>query len=220
MVVRRARARDPADVQIARARASAVSIHTSQSVGRFHAWDPEWGAWPLSCQQERLLHEINARTSEQWITSVLIPFIHDDPAASDGSVSLRLLDWMVTNYSKCHHVVIDGFAVFQGYCDARNIYQCRSFDPFRRKLKLSFFHAGTMMHTTVGQINFILWAHEHKLLEYVRTHKAALEQDMNTKCGTLRLQRKQACGADGKKRPRQPLSAESNVVCRIVRPRP
>ena len=229
MRVRRARARDPCDMQMRCASGSSLGCDEAQRIGRFWAWDPAKGCWPLSAQQKMLLRQLDSRISDEWLMQIVVPLVDledatgaDVPSATASGttprISLRLLDWMVTNYSKSRHVVIGDFAVYPGYCTTRNLYQCRSFDPFRRRLKLTFKIRGTMYHTTVGQLNFLVWASDHNLLEYTMQHRHSIEQDMMSKCGAARKQRMHRSDVDNASMSRKPLSVESNVTCRIMRP--
>lgn len=217
IVVRRARAQDPAEAQSRRATLSSSAMAKAERVGDFVAWDPDKGAWPLSPQQLRILREVVPRATAEWLRGVLLPLISDREDDAGGAVSLRLLDWMVTNYSKSHHVVIDGNAVHQSYCDARNAYQCRSFDPFRRRLKVTFTLDGVQRHTTVGQLNFVMWASDHGVIEYAARHHAAIEHDMTARTTAVKSERER-CAGRGEKRKRSALSSERRVLCRMRRP--
>jgi hypothetical protein len=40
------------------------------------------------------------------------------------------------------------------------------------------------METTIGQLNFFKWAIENNIIDYIRTHYADIEQDMNSRNST------------------------------------
>lgn len=103
-------------------------------------------------------------------------------------VSLRVLDWLVTNYAKKHNIVYvvangDGehatFNMFLEYKSQLKAYSKRFFDPFCRRQRLQFeCDGGRTLHTTVGQLNFFRWALQHGVVEYGAANNAAIEDDM------------------------------------------
>lgn len=107
----------------------------------------------------------------------------------DGTrISLRILDWLVTNYSKKHNVTFlvpgpDGlpasFNMYVMYKAQLKAYSKKFFDPFCRRERLSFTDArGNSFETTVGQLNFFRWALTHGVIDYGIRHNAAIEEDM------------------------------------------
>jgi hypothetical protein len=104
-------------------------------------------------------------------------------------VSLRLIDWFVTNYSKKFNVSYPlaeetgtkQFMVHFHYKRELKAYSKRLFDPFCRRERISFQIRGQapIEETTVGQLNFFRWFIEKEILEYVLEHKEAIETDMN-----------------------------------------
>jgi len=107
----------------------------------------------------------------------------------DTVISLRILDWFVTNYAKKFYTVyelptIDGhterFKVYRDYKLKLKAYSKKRFDPFCRWERQWVPVDDTKeMETTLGQLNFFKWAIEHGVIEYIRTHFNAIEQDMN-----------------------------------------
>lgn len=101
-------------------------------------------------------------------------------------VSLRLIDWFVTNYSKKFNVSypLEGrqFMVHFHYKRELKAYSKRLFDPFCRRERISFQIRGQppIEETTVGQLNFFRWAIEKGVVNYILEHAAAIEADMNT----------------------------------------
>jgi hypothetical protein len=106
----------------------------------------------------------------------------------DSPVSLRLLDWLVTNYAKKHNVVypIEGpdgakgnFNMFMDYKAQLKAYSKRFFDPFCRRERIEIRNAnGEAQTTTVAQMNFVKWMVVNKVGEYALRHKETIEQDM------------------------------------------
>ena len=187
-------ASDPIRAQYKRAIDDASQAET---VGRFSSWDPDKGAWPLSDQQRRILHEVEQvlrRLRPDWIEAVLVPMI--DSTEQRVEPSLRIVDWFVTNFSKSHGVIINGANIHNDYIDTRKHYMCRNFDPFRRNLKLSFEVDGRQITTTVGQLNFVVWADTTDALDYVRTHRDRIDADMRRVCRATKATAMQPSGPE------------------------
>ena len=103
---------------------------------------------------------------------------------SKQSISLRIIDWFVTNYSKKNAVnfPLDNSIciVWQEYKQKLRGYSKQRFDPFCRHSRIRF-HLGQnrSIVTTVGQLNFFRWAIDNKILDYIKENKEAIEKDMN-----------------------------------------
>ena len=105
-------------------------------------------------------------------------------------ISLRLIDWFVTNYSKKFNVsyplLTEGderqFMVHFHYKRELKAYSKRLFDPFCRRERIRFQIHGSppLEETTVGQLNFFRWAIEKGVVRYILENAAAIETDMNT----------------------------------------
>lgn len=194
-----------------------TSFEHAERVGPFVAWDPEEGAWPLSIAQRRILEEVVADAAPCWYRDVLLPFLGAPVDLADGLPSLRLIDWFVTNYSKSRGVAIKGCNIHADYVAVRAAYQCRNFDPFRRNLKLTLCLKDLTRHpTAVSQVNFLFWAHESCVLDYVLKHQTAIDRDMCTVYQETRKRRAQMLHG-GQKRKRQPLSVSRIVMCCVTR---
>lgn len=104
-------------------------------------------------------------------------------------VSLRLIDWFVTNYSKKFNVsypltedtTTRQFMVHFHYKRELKAYSKRLFDPFCRRERISFQIRGQapIEETTVGQLNFFRWAIEKGVIRYILAHAVDIERDMN-----------------------------------------
>ena len=111
----------------------------------------------------------------------------------ESKVSLRLIDWLVTNYAKKYnisymtktgrHVIV--YLAYKGHLKA---YSKKMFDPFCRWKRIKFHD----METTVGQLNFFEWAITDDVLKYLEEHQEEVHKDMEN-----RLQ-------DSKKKEEQP----------------
>lgn len=128
------------------------------------------------------------------LKTVLIPFCEQT-----SKVSLRSLDWLVTNYSKSQNTAFEIkneiFNMYQEYKTELSYHRRTNFDPFRRRLRISFSLSGKTYQTTIGQANFMMWAHENNVLEYAAQHAADIETHMNTAnaptCATRKKRRKE-----------------------------
>lgn len=98
-----------------------------------------------------------------------------------GGISLRNLEWFITNYSKKNNLsykTTDGkiFSVHCAYKSSLDGYSKKLFDPFCRSSKISYTVPGTSneIHTTVAQLNFIRWCIKNNIIEYIHDHKNTL----------------------------------------------
>jgi hypothetical protein len=126
------------------------------------------------------------RTKEQWVLHRLEKFYANNAnlekvrgiLLGDSHISLRLLDWLVTNYAKKNDVAYkheDRFVnVYLAYKSHLKAYSKKMFDPFCRWKKTIF----NGLDTTVGQLNFFEWAIQDGVLNYLETHYDDVHADM------------------------------------------
>lgn len=99
-----------------------------------------------------------------------------------SEISLRLLDWFVTNYCKKTATVIkhnEAFNVYLSYRSQLKAYSKQQFDPFRRRDRITFFYDNdSSIETTIGQLNFFRWVIQNHILEYITKNIEMIEQDM------------------------------------------
>lgn len=98
-----------------------------------------------------------------------------------GGISLRNLEWFITNYSKKNNLAYtttDGkiFSVHCAYKSSLDGYSKKLFDPFCRSSKIVYTIPETdeEIHTTVAQLNFIKWCIKNNVVEYIRKHHDVL----------------------------------------------
>lgn len=134
-------------------------------------------------REELLMGGLIQFFSQPYNLNQLLPIL-------DGTspLSLRVLDWFVTNYSKQYDIIysikkgeqIRQFVVHNHYKAQLKGYSKRQFDPFcRRKRVFLEFGVNQEVETTVGQLNFFKWAIENKVLDYVQNNLQAIVDDMN-----------------------------------------
>ena len=104
---------------------------------------------------------------------------------NSSGVSLRIIDWFVTNYSKKNdiHIIYDNnrFIVHKDYKDQLKAYTKKQFDPFCRRDRLQFYYkSDDYIRTTVGQLNFFRWALMNGIIQYIVTNHDEIEKDMVT----------------------------------------
>ena len=104
-------------------------------------------------------------------------------------ISLRVIDWFVTNYSKKNKItfMINNnfyknklFTVHDEYKQQLKGYSKKQFDPFCRRNRIKFYYnENNYILTTVGQLNFFRWANENNIIEYIKNNLKEIETDMN-----------------------------------------
>ena len=95
----------------------------------------------------------------------------------ESNISLRLIDWFVTNYSKKHYTVLKlknkngqekRFKVYYDYKLRLKAYSKKRFDPFCRWDRINIpYKNNTSIQTTIGQLNFFKWALDNKIIDYI-----------------------------------------------------
>jgi hypothetical protein len=113
--------------------------------------------------------------------------IIESTSTKDERVSLRLIDWFVTNYSKKNNVIIIKeknntvvhFNVYLSYRAQLKAYSKQLFDPFRRRDRITFFYdANNSIETTIGQLNMFRWIIQNDILDYIYSNVENIEYDM------------------------------------------
>lgn len=109
--------------------------------------------------------------------------------SKDSPISLRLLDWLVTNYAKKNNVVYIlskgstslTFNMFMEYKAQLKAYSKKFFDPFCRRDRADIVNSlGELQQTTVAQMNFFKWALSNRVIDYAMQNKDTIELDMLT----------------------------------------
>jgi hypothetical protein len=110
-------------------------------------------------------------------------------------MSLRLIDWFVTNYSKYHNISYihkgQEFFVYIDYKNQLKAYSKKLFDPFCRRERILFQLSNIPAFiTTVGKLNFFRWAIEKGVIDYIKLNLSAIEKEMNESARELQKIRK------------------------------
>ena len=111
-----------------------------------------------------------------------------DIVSQNNKVSLRILDWFVTNYSKDYNITLDdgGGGVYEDYKLMLWSYKKKRFDPFCRDFKTKYHYTDTkgnvqIIDTSCGQLCFFKWCFEKNIIKYVKKHYDNIETDMKSK---------------------------------------
>ena len=142
--------------------------------------------------------------------------------SNQKKVSLRLIDWFTTNYSKKYNIVyliykdndsnktlventtiVNQFNVYNSYKSQLKAYSKKQFDPFCRRERLTFICKDTSINTTIGQLNFFKWIIVNKVIDYIDSNINDIENDMNLSLKSIKLNYKKT---DNLRKPRQELS--------------
>lgn len=124
----------------------------------------------------------------------IIPILNQE-----SNVSLRILDWLVTNYAKKHNIMynisnspnsilkfVKTFNIYLNYKTQLKAYSKKQFDPFCRRERIVFKPDPSINNkdknesfvTTIGQLNFFRWALQNGVLDYANEHLIEIEKDM------------------------------------------
>ena len=107
-------------------------------------------------------------------------------------VSLRIIDWFVTNYSKKNFTIITKnngvrLKVFNSYKLNLKAYSKKKFDPFCRWDRINIPYKNNLsIQTTIGQLNFFKWALENEIIDYINDNYQLIDYDMNQRNSTTK----------------------------------
>ena len=149
-------------------------------------------------------------TQNQWLLTTLLDFYKNEEYLetlkqiinreyivehNSKKLSIRLVNWFVTNYAKQHFTAYEipqeeesrRFFVWTNYKSTEDSYSKQMFDPYCRKDRVLIpYKGGTSIETTIGQLHFFKWAIVNKVLEYIVDHFDAIEKDMNIRLNTVK----------------------------------
>jgi ABC-type uncharacterized transport system involved in gliding motility auxiliary subunit len=143
----------------------------------------------MNNSNELLLLSLKEFYSFESNVQVLLSIIN-----GNSKISLRLIDWFITNYSKNIKENKDKniSAIYQNYRAQLKAYKKIKFDPFRRRQRITFFY-NDYLNTTIGQLNFFKWAIENNILEYISSRLEELEELMNIYQKNQKKQKEEKC---------------------------
>ena len=105
-----------------------------------------------------------------------------DIVNGNSKMSLRIIDYTCTNYSKSHDVVYyigkTPFNLYVMYRGQLKAYSKLQFDPFRRHTRIKIPYKDVIFETTIAQLNFFKWAIENKVLDYIKKNLTKIDSCM------------------------------------------
>ena len=172
-----------------------------------------------------LLNSLQKYYMENRNSSKLLEILKEE----DNKISLRIIDWFVTNYSKKNNIyysifetptkkktfvcenskIVKQFNTYHAYKSQFKSFSKKKFDPFCRRDRITFDCNGTSIETTVGQLNFFKWAIDNLIIDYIKNNYLEIEDDMNTCYNSVKIQKKEKKEKNERKR-RQELSKSAS----------
>lgn len=168
--------------------------------------------------------------------NILLPII-----LQQTRLSLRSLDWFVTNYCKKNNISyplvkneqILNFFPFKSYKSQLKAYSKKYCDPFCRRERVIYdyrnqnimnfkadAHLGHKEYiiTTIGQLNFFKFAIQESIIDYALKHITEIEHDMNSTLKTRETEKKKVVNfMEVKSIKRKELSIPGNKSVHITR---
>jgi len=112
----------------------------------------------------------------------------------ESKISLRIVDWFVTNYAKKYFTVYDiknsngeteRFKVYNDYKLKLKAYSKKRFDPFCRWDRIQFpYDENNFVETTIGQLNFFKWSLENNIIQFIEQNYPHIDDDQNARNST------------------------------------
>jgi hypothetical protein len=135
------------------------------------------GRRKIDCKPELVISSLQKFYAHRTDLDKIIPYLR-----GEGELSLRLIDWFVTNYCRKHFVgyMLNGheFLVYVSYKSQLKAYSKQFFDPNCRRERIQFQLPGhDAFLTTVGKLNFFRWAIETDILEYIHNNLDAIQAE-------------------------------------------
>jgi len=153
--------------------------------------DPQTRKRKIFCKQELIIQSLQSfymtRSDLPEILNIL---------EGESVMSLRLIDWFVTNYAKYHNISYihkqQDFFVYIDYKNQLKAYSKKLFDPFCRRERILFQMSNIPAFiTTVGKLNFFRWAIEKGVIDYIKLNLPCIEKEMNESARSLQKLRKE-----------------------------
>jgi len=135
----------------------------------------------------------------------------------EHKVSLRLIDWFVTNYSKKFFTQLESktrikFKIYTDYKLKLKAYSKKRFDPFCRWDRIMIpYNDNSSIQTTLGQLNFFKWILENDILAYIENNIVEIEADMNKRSSSSKNKKIQSTKQTRKKRKELSVSAVKSI---------
>lgn len=189
-----------------------LDFNTNCSISNYTKYeDKDETVSNLMCKQTLLMNTLNIYFKNIENLNSMIPII-----VGKSSISLRILDWFVTNYAKKNNISYDvfdkrtnsmkKFIVHIDYKSQLKAYSKKYFDPFCRRERIVFIdNNNNEFVTTAGQLNFFRWVIDNDILYYIYNNLKTIENDMNNSIRHL-YNNPVISSAEKKRRKRKELS--------------
>ena len=137
----------------------------------------------MPSKEDVLMKKLMKFFMHEYNRNQMLPIVY-----GESEISLRVLDWFVTNYSKQFDIIyaiqknqtIRHFSVHSSYKSQLKTHSKKQFDPFCRRKRIYFeYDEDEGVKTTIGQLNFFRWAIENKVIDYVKKNLETIIADMN-----------------------------------------
>jgi len=133
----------------------------------------------IDCKPELIISSLQKFYGNYTDIESILPYLQ-----GSADLSLRLIDWFVTNYCRKHFIgyTLNGqeFLVYISYKSQLKAYSKQYFDPNCRRERIMFQIPGhESFLTTVGKLNFFRWAIETKLLDYIQENYEEIQNERN-----------------------------------------
>ena len=162
-------------------------------------------------QNDLLLNNLMVYYRDELILNRMLKII-----TGESKISLRIVDWFATNYSKKYYTLIadaEGNKRFKVYVDYKlklKAYSKRRFDSFCRWDRISIpYKKNTCIETTIGQLNFFKWALENKVIDYIEENYETIEKDMNNRNSTSKRKEQAVLDNSKTRKKREELSVSA-----------
>ncbi len=168
-------------------------------------------------------------TQQKWLLNTLLDFYKDpkhlevlkqiinrEYMVQNKKLSIRMVNWFVTNYAKQYFTVYDvpidtdktkRFFVWTNYKSTEDSYSKQMFDPYCRQQRILIPYTDEQnLETTIGQLHFFKWAILNKVLDYIASHYEDIEKDMSTRLNTAKKRSSLDDGTGKTRKKREELS--------------
>jgi hypothetical protein len=197
---------------------------------------------PLSAPARKILQSLLSFYTQAKLEELIVPraiktlglakqyLIPPQIEKEINDLSLRSLEWLITNYSKKNNLVLynkdkrQEINIHLAYAKKLEFYRRMYFDFFCRYQRLYFVWPfvdkvtgetqDKVLVTTIGQLNFMKWADENLVLKYARENHKAIQADME-KTYALVNKEKRESKLKGEIRKRRELSQKPKNICTI-----
>ena len=136
----------------------------------------------IHSRNDLLLNSLKNFFTEEKFT-VVLPII-----IGSSKISLRVIDWFVTNYSKKYQVIYKikendeecYINIHNHYKSQLNAYGKKYIDPFCRGKDRILFNVSESkcVLTNLSQLNFFRWAVQYNVIDYINKNYALIVKDM------------------------------------------